>query len=102
MIRRQPRSTLFPYTTLFRSGSSLAMACNFFDLDCLVFMVKASFEQKPYRRIFIETFGAEVRSSDRKSTPLNSSHANNSYAGFCLKKNDAKAKQATVTIAAVQ
>ena len=44
-------------------GSAMSMACNFFGLECLVFMVKASYEQKPYRRIFMETFGAEVRSS---------------------------------------
>ena len=49
-------------------GSSLSMACSFFDLDCLVFMVKASYEQKPYRRIFLETFGAEVRPSPTFTT----------------------------------
>ena len=49
-------------------GSALAMACQFFGLECLVFMVKASFEQKPYRRIFIETFGAEVRPSPTSTT----------------------------------
>jgi tryptophan synthase beta chain len=49
-------------------GSSLAMAASFFDLECLVFMVKASFEQKPYRRIFMETFGAEVRPSPSSTT----------------------------------
>ncbi len=49
-------------------GSSIAMACSFFDLECLVFMVKASYEQKPYRRIFIETFGAEVRPSPTSTT----------------------------------
>ncbi len=49
-------------------GSSLAMACSFFGLECLVFMVKASFEQKPYRRIFMETFGAEVRPSPSPTT----------------------------------
>ena len=41
-------------------GSSLAMACRFFGIDCQVFMVRASYDQKPYRRIFMETFGAEV------------------------------------------
>ena len=41
-------------------GSALAMACTFFGIDCQVFMVRASYEQKPYRRIFMETFGAEV------------------------------------------
>jgi tryptophan synthase beta chain len=49
-------------------GSALAMATTFFDLDCLVFMVKASYEQKPYRRIFMETFGAEVRPSPTSTT----------------------------------
>ncbi|HEX2024837.1 MAG TPA: TrpB-like pyridoxal phosphate-dependent enzyme, partial [Actinomycetota bacterium] len=49
-------------------GSALAMATRFFDLDCLVFMVKASYEQKPYRRIFMETFGAEVRPSPTSTT----------------------------------
>jgi tryptophan synthase beta chain len=49
-------------------GSALSMACSFFGLDCLVYMVKASFEQKPYRRIFIETFGAEVIPSPSSTT----------------------------------
>jgi tryptophan synthase beta chain len=49
-------------------GSSLAMSCSFFGLECLVFMVKASYEQKPYRRIFMETFGAEVRPSPTSTT----------------------------------
>jgi tryptophan synthase beta chain len=49
-------------------GSALSMACSFFDLDCLVYMVKASYEQKPYRRIFIETFGAEVIPSPSSTT----------------------------------
>ena len=49
-------------------GSALAMACAFFGIDCQVFMVKASFEQKPYRRIFMETFGAEVTASPSPTT----------------------------------
>jgi tryptophan synthase beta chain len=49
-------------------GSALAMAAQFFGLDCLVFMVRASYEQKPYRRIFMETFGAEVRPSPSSTT----------------------------------
>ena len=49
-------------------GSALALACRFLDLECLVFMVKASYEQKPYRRVFMETFGAEVRSSPTPTT----------------------------------
>jgi tryptophan synthase beta chain len=49
-------------------GSALAMACAFFGIDCQVFMVKASFQQKPYRRIFMETFGAEVTASPSPTT----------------------------------
>jgi tryptophan synthase beta chain len=49
-------------------GSALSMACSFFGLECLVFMVKASYNQKPYRRVFMETFGAEVRSSPTSTT----------------------------------
>jgi tryptophan synthase beta chain len=49
-------------------GSALATACSFFGMECLVFMVRASFEQKPYRRIFMETFGAEVRPSPTSTT----------------------------------
>jgi tryptophan synthase beta chain len=49
-------------------GSALSMACAMFDLDCLVFMVRASYEQKPYRRVFIETMGAEVRPSPTSTT----------------------------------
>jgi tryptophan synthase beta chain len=49
-------------------GSSLSMAASMFGLECLVFMVRASYEQKPYRRIFMETFGAEVRPSPTSTT----------------------------------
>ncbi len=49
-------------------GSALAMACRFFDLECLVFMVRASYEQKPYRRIFMEAFRAEVQPSPTSTT----------------------------------
>jgi tryptophan synthase beta chain len=49
-------------------GSSLSMACEFFGLECLVFMVRASYDQKPYRRIFMETFGATVHPSPSKET----------------------------------
>ena len=47
-------------------GSSMAMACQFFGLECDVYMVRASYDQKPYRRIFMETFGA--RSWPRRAT----------------------------------
>jgi tryptophan synthase beta chain len=49
-------------------GSAVSMACAFFGLECLVFMVKASYDQKPYRRVFMETFGAEVRPSPSSTT----------------------------------
>jgi tryptophan synthase beta chain len=49
-------------------GSALAMACNFFDLDLEVYMVKVSYDAKPYRRIIMRTFGAEVYSSPSDKT----------------------------------
>ena len=49
-------------------GSALAMGCAFFGLECVVFMVKASYQQKPYRRVLMETFGAEVRPSPTPTT----------------------------------
>src|SRR5512135_2104813 len=44
-------------------GSALSMACNFFGMQCEVFMVKVSYNQKPYRRILMETYGATVHAS---------------------------------------
>src|SRR3712207_8945127 len=91
MLRRPPRSTLFPYTTLFRSfllarraGWSvgftvLALVAGLVPL--LIFWV----ERQVVRRL--ETEHPELEPAvDRKSTRLNSSHANISYAVFCLKK----------------
>ena len=49
-------------------GSALAMACNFFGIDCKVFMVKVSFEQKPYRQAMMQMFGAEVTPSPSRET----------------------------------
>lgn len=49
-------------------GTSLAMACNFFDIDLEVYMVKISYNQKPYRRIFMELYGAEVFASPTNRT----------------------------------
>jgi tryptophan synthase beta chain len=51
-------------------GSALSMACAFFDLECLVYMVKASYQQKPYRRVFMETFGAKVVPSPSETTQV--------------------------------
>src|SRR2546421_5398515 len=70
MIRRPPRSTLFPYTTLFRSFSS------------------APSRSRSRRASFSRASSIESASEDRKSTRLNSSHHQISDAVFCLKKKD--------------
>jgi tryptophan synthase beta chain len=54
-------------------GSALAMACQFFDLDLEVYMVKVSYEQKPYRRILMETYGAQVFASPSEKTQFGQS-----------------------------
>src|SRR3712207_7106517 len=94
MIRRPPRSTLFPYTTLFRSSAGGHVA--------------GRFEVAPHLLVELEERDGEPRrlqrghvvpdvghaphgyALDRKSTRLNSSHANISYAVFCLKKKKQK------------
>src|SRR5438874_5562542 len=79
LIRRPPRSTLFPYTTLFRSSSPRALggACSTIHLP-----TKAGSNAQWPPSAVITTGGR----SDRKSTRLNSSHVEISYAVFCLKK----------------
>src|SRR2546422_3883183 len=75
MIRRPPRSTLFPYTTLFRSSIPDARAVAIHtDLGTVLITGDYKFDQTPADR------------RDRKSTRLNSSHGYISYAVFCLKK----------------
>src|SRR5258707_11480092 len=102
MIRRPPRSTLFPYTTLFRSSSRPGK----------VHILPATLEttqwgwfnnaQPPVLAInsgdsvVMETM-MHSHNQDRKSTRLNSSHANISYAVFCLKKKKKKNKKPTTT-----
>ncbi|HOV65749.1 MAG TPA: pyridoxal-phosphate dependent enzyme, partial [Bacillota bacterium] len=49
-------------------GSALAMACSFFDMECIVYMVKRSYEQKPYRRSLMQVFGADVIPSPSDKT----------------------------------
>src|SRR3712207_7686332 len=86
MIRRPPRSTLFPYTTLFRSDERGEPIRG--DLVTLApFRVLVPGEELRARDHAVEDDddGVELR-RDRKSTRLNSSHANISYAVFCLKK----------------
>src|SRR5690625_6632672 len=86
MLPRPPRSTLFPYTTLFRSGGSYTLSIN---------EIKDQFEQlldpdtkaeftvvNPFRALSAEL----ITGRDRKSTRLNSSYVAISYAVFCLKK----------------
>src|SRR5688572_31668955 len=79
MIRRPPRSTLFPYTTLFRSAVNV---------DDLVCSAEVEAHEVPQDRQSL-CIGAP----DRKSTRLNSSHSQISYAVFCLKKKKKKKKK---------
>src|SRR3712207_7257305 len=78
MIRRPPRSTLFPYTTLFRSDDQTAR--------CRQKPQRSPPSTKPRRKASTSSKPDSPERGDRKSTRLNSSHANISYAVFCLKK----------------
>src|SRR3712207_8740363 len=94
MIRRPPRSTLFPYTTLFRSPSLRRgrMRHHRHSYSCLA-QFRAQLLAVPGRRWYHPggaDSGAWHARGDRKSTRLNSSHANISYAVFCLKKKNKK------------
>src|SRR3712207_7272639 len=102
MIRRPPRSTLFPYTTLFRSrsasdahpqglaNSSGQVGRNYMRHNNAAVM---AISRTPNPTKFQKTLGLN---EDRKSTRLNSSHANISYAVFCLKKK--KIEQASLPV----
>src|SRR3712207_8561745 len=95
MIRRPPRSTLFPYTTLFRSDVLIQRISG---VDLVHDAVDTGHEHSRERQVRVTArirsaeldalgFGIRARvREDRKSTRLNSSHANISYAVFCLKK----------------
>src|SRR4051794_41541014 len=88
MIRRPPRSTLFPYTTLFRSGEPWSVR------RAVLVLALAGVAVGVMSEILVGT------STDRKSTRLNSSHPSISYAVFCLKKKtnrDAARKHKTTT-----
>src|SRR2546429_4071863 len=91
MIRRPPRSTLFPYTTLFRSdfaGSAARTKCRVISCPDTV-----------------DRFGSPARArggdGDRKSTRLNSSHGYISYAVFCLKKKKKKTRTNFIDVLAI-
>src|SRR5258708_18343958 len=91
MIRRPPRSTLFPYTTLFRSGPNLVrnfQASPSFDLRWL-----CDLDVERAHRVLGRYSTVGATSEDRKSTRLNSSHQIISYAVFCLKKKKKKKHQ---------
>src|SRR2546427_5414552 len=97
MIRRPPRSTLFPYTTLFRSAKHLVWAAQrdaCFKIPRLLAEGELKLEGMHL---------ACLQSSDRKSTRLNSSHSQISYAVFCLKKKKTERQQSideiTITMA---
>src|SRR5687768_18330034 len=84
MIRRPPRSTLFPYTTLFRS----TLAPSFALPDGRTLQLPQSPNAAPTVQVFLGN--EELTGQDRKSTRLNSSHGYISYAVFCLKKKKNK------------
>src|SRR3712207_8693428 len=95
MIRRPPRSTLFPYTTLFRSGEEESVHLHGFPPvppdwrdEVLAGRWRAIREARRAVTGVLETARAsgEIGSSDRKSTRLNSSHANISFSVFCFEK----------------
>src|SRR3712207_7558822 len=85
MIRRPPRSTLFPYTTLFRSAIDVAR---------FPFAIRSHIQHggrivRPQARVeFMHRDRRQTRDPDRKSPRLNPSHANISYALFCLEKKN--------------
>src|SRR5947209_17263727 len=101
MLRRPPRSTLFPYTTLFRSGRDNLMPYHSVvaHLTELCGLQRGGFAEQSFVHIhladvmqvacgphLVDLIQAHAQCLDRKSTRLNSSHANISYAVFCLKK----------------
>src|SRR5437667_6473946 len=95
MIRRPPRSTLFPYTTLFRSqkynvgGIAIGNGTASRETDAFVRAVVEKNKLDVFVVVVSEA-GASIYSADRKSTRLNSSHITISYAVFCLKKKTTK------------
>src|SRR3989442_7242566 len=91
MIRRPPRSTLFPYTTLFRSRRKMRLRLKIRELaeaqglDRAKLARRADVTYQTVHNVWNNPY-ADVSIADRKSTRLNSSHVRISYAVFCLKK----------------
>src|SRR5438309_7852998 len=85
MIRRPPRSTLFPYTTLFRSVDPFAAYLLIRGLKTFALRIE---RQNANAQAIAEFLEAHPKVVDRKSTRLNSSHSSISYAVFCLKKKN--------------
>src|SRR3712207_8744107 len=89
MIRRPPRSTLFPYTTLFRSIEGkkyIIVTLADEEVDAIAFRIDLDENGEETYVTIDDDKEFEIVCEDRKSTRLNSSHANISYAVFCLKK----------------
>src|SRR2546427_8652994 len=98
MIRRPPRSTLFPYTTLFRSRVALRYSHRvgrLFGIDAEMCRVRTSAGARA--RVAQASAASQL---DRKSTRLNSSHSQISYAVFCLKKKKTKHELSTEIVPA--
>src|SRR2546429_6733498 len=94
MIRRPPRSTLFPYTTLFRSIVQTIASVLLSDLEDLRVIVVDDGSADKTGELLDANFSHEPRVHiDRKSTRLNSSHGYISYAVFCLKKKKDKKRR---------
>src|SRR5438105_12176171 len=93
MIRRPPRSTLFPYTTLFRSLRALGVPCIVLDN-----LIRGHHELVLDAELVVGDVGNSALVRDRKSTRLNSSHEWISYAVFCLKKKKKKKKKKKTVI----
>src|SRR2546422_3012576 len=89
MIRRPPRSTLFPYTTLFRSTRDCRQTSGLFGLNTLKGIQNTDHRAKQPDEWSRRPDGCQA---DRKSTRLNSSHGYISYAVFCLKKKKKQKK----------
>src|SRR5690242_21606667 len=94
MTRRPPRSTLFPYTTLFRSTAAVEEA----EIRDLITLEPAGtgIEVRVAHPLYGQVRRRRVAHTDRKSTRLNSSHMSISYAVFCLKKKKKKTSNITL------